>query len=170
METARPSLRHSCRSELTRQGISLPQDRYSYGRRFTGASIRSFLAWLTPSINSSSTGQASHRIRPLSVFAQCCVLINSCSQLSIFDWQRRPRGTLPTASVPSPEVTAPFCLVPSPEFSQAPEYSLPDHRRRFGGTIVGNPKLRGFSRKRGINCFTTLVVRHHISALVTGFA
>ena len=84
----------------------------------------------------------------------------------IFDWlQRRPRGTLPTASVPSPEVTAPFCLVPSPEFSQAPEYSLPDHLCRFGGTIVGNLKLRGFSWKRGINCFTTLVVRHHISAL-----
>eukprot|EP01022_Parablepharisma_sp_SALTPOND_P006884 TRINITY_DN1278_c0_g1_i11.p1 TRINITY_DN1278_c0_g1~~TRINITY_DN1278_c0_g1_i11.p1 ORF type:complete len:250 (+),score=-32.26 TRINITY_DN1278_c0_g1_i11:70-819(+) len=28
VETAWPSLRHSCRSELTRQGISLPQDRY----------------------------------------------------------------------------------------------------------------------------------------------
>ncbi|WP_219727419.1 hypothetical protein, partial [Vibrio vulnificus] len=28
-------------------------------------------------------------------------------------------------SVPSPEVTVPFCLVPSPEFSQAPWYSLP---------------------------------------------
>ena len=35
-------------------------------------------------------------------------------------------------SVPSPEVTAPFCLVPSPEFSQAPWYSLPDHLCRFG--------------------------------------
>ncbi len=33
LETARESLRHSCRSELTRQGISLPLDRYSYGRR-----------------------------------------------------------------------------------------------------------------------------------------
>ena len=30
-----------------------------------------------------------------------------------------------------PEVTAPFCLVPSPEFSQAPWYSLPDHLCRF---------------------------------------
>src|SRR3990167_9832714 len=35
-ETVWPSLRHSCRSELTRQGISLPQDRYSYGRRLPG--------------------------------------------------------------------------------------------------------------------------------------
>ncbi|CAI8906599.1 IS1 transposase InsAB [Pseudomonas syringae pv. philadelphi] len=33
---------------------------------------------------------------------------------------------------PSPEVTVPFCLVPSPEFSQAPWYSLPNHLCRFG--------------------------------------
>ena len=31
------------------------------------------------------------------------------------------------SSAPSPEVTVPFCLVPSPEFSQALWYSLPDH-------------------------------------------
>ena len=36
LETAGKSLRHSCRSELTRQGISLPLDRYSYGRRLHG--------------------------------------------------------------------------------------------------------------------------------------
>ena len=36
------------------------------------------------------------------------------------------------AGAPSPEVTVPFCLVPSPEFSQAPWYSLPDHLCRFG--------------------------------------
>src|SRR5690606_2770098 len=35
-ETAPRSLHHSCRSELTRQGISLPQDRSSYGRRLLG--------------------------------------------------------------------------------------------------------------------------------------
>ncbi|KAJ4738785.1 hypothetical protein LUZ62_006089 [Rhynchospora pubera] len=35
------SLRLSCRSELTRQRISLPLDRYSYGRRFTRASVAS---------------------------------------------------------------------------------------------------------------------------------
>ena len=33
LETAKQSLRHSCTSEFTRQGISLPQDRQSYGRR-----------------------------------------------------------------------------------------------------------------------------------------
>ncbi|AWW52876.1 hypothetical protein Pmu3358_10735 [Pasteurella multocida] len=42
-----------------------------------------------------------------------------------------PRGTTITVSAPSPEVTVLFCLVPSPEFSQAPEYSLPDHLCRF---------------------------------------
>ncbi len=33
---------------------------------------------------------------------------------------------------PSPEVTVLFCLVPSPEFSQAPWDSLPAHLCRFG--------------------------------------
>lgn len=100
------------------------------------------------------------------MFAQCCVFNKQLQPAGIFDWLRlRPQGTSLTASVPSPEVTAPFCLVPSPEFSQAPEYSLPDHLCRFGGTIVGNLKLRGFSWKQGINCFTTLVARHHTSAL-----
>ncbi|CAH3345569.1 hypothetical protein AI2636V1_0440 [Klebsiella pneumoniae] len=51
----------------------------------------------------------------------------------IFDWsQLHPQGLHLHTSVPSPEVTAPFCLVPSPEFSQAPWYSLPDHLCRFG--------------------------------------
>ncbi len=36
LETAGKSLHHSCWSELTRQGISLPLDRYSYGRRLLG--------------------------------------------------------------------------------------------------------------------------------------
>ncbi|KAJ8424715.1 hypothetical protein Cgig2_013843 [Carnegiea gigantea] len=35
-ETVPRSLRLSCGSELTRQGISLPADRYSYGRRSPG--------------------------------------------------------------------------------------------------------------------------------------
>src|SRR6476620_7338920 len=36
VETAGKSLLHSCRSELTRQGISLPSDGYSYHRRLLG--------------------------------------------------------------------------------------------------------------------------------------
>src|SRR6476620_6028920 len=39
-ETVWPSLRHSCRSELTRQGISRPEDRYSYVRRLLGLRSR----------------------------------------------------------------------------------------------------------------------------------
>ena len=42
LETAGKSLRHSCRSELTRQGISLPLDRYSYGRRLHGVSSKRY--------------------------------------------------------------------------------------------------------------------------------
>ncbi|ATI08666.1 hypothetical protein A4T40_24350 [Escherichia coli] len=60
-------------------------------------------------------------------------LINSCSQLvSSTDFSSIREGLHLHISVPSPEVTAPFCLVPSPEFSQAPWYSLPDHLCRFG--------------------------------------
>ena len=36
VETAPKLLFHSCASELARQGISLPEDRYSYGRRSLG--------------------------------------------------------------------------------------------------------------------------------------
>ena len=36
VETVPKSLRLSCGSELARQGISLPYDRYSYGRRSLG--------------------------------------------------------------------------------------------------------------------------------------
>ncbi|EMR91680.1 putative Flagellar basal-body rod protein flgC (proximal rod protein), partial [Escherichia coli ONT:H33 str. C48/93] len=51
-------------------------------------------------------------------------LINSCSQLvSSTDFSSIREGLHLHISVPSPEVTAPFCLVPSPEFSQAPWYS-----------------------------------------------
>ena len=39
LETVEKSLHHSCRSELTRQGISLPLDRQSYGRRLLGFTI-----------------------------------------------------------------------------------------------------------------------------------
>src|SRR5699024_11998786 len=47
-------------------------------------------------------------------------------------------------SVPSPEVTVPFCLDPSAEFSQAPWYSLPDHLCRFRVRFVYNYCLEAF--------------------------
>ena len=39
LETVEKSLHHSCRSELTRQGISLPLDRQSYSRRLLELNI-----------------------------------------------------------------------------------------------------------------------------------
>ena len=42
------SLRLSCGSELTRQGISLPLDRYSYGRRSPGLKFCASLAMTLP--------------------------------------------------------------------------------------------------------------------------
>ena len=43
VETVLKSLRLSCGSELTRQGISLPEDRYSYGRRLLGLKFEASL-------------------------------------------------------------------------------------------------------------------------------
>ena len=66
------------------------------------------------------------------VFAECCVFNKQLQPAGIFDrFNLRPQGTTIYAGAPSPEVTVLFCLVPSPEFSQAPEYSLPDHLCRF---------------------------------------
>src|ERR1700754_349932 len=53
LETAGKSLRHSCRPELTRQGISLPQDRYSYGRRLPGLRFKA----CTPPLNLPAPGR-----------------------------------------------------------------------------------------------------------------
>ena len=80
-------------------------------------------------------------------------LINSCSQLvSSTGFGSGSKSLHLRASVPSPEVTAPFCLVPSPEFSQAPWYSLPVHLCRFGvrsmwGLFPGTPSRPGQSSK-----------------------
>ena len=48
VETVPRSLRHSCRPELTWQGISLPEDRYSYGRRLLGLKFSPSLALSDP--------------------------------------------------------------------------------------------------------------------------
>src|SRR3569623_3394649 len=53
LETVGKSLRHSCRSELTRQGISLPKDRYSYGRRLPGLHFGA----CTPPLNLQAPGR-----------------------------------------------------------------------------------------------------------------
>ena len=48
VETVLKSLRLSCGAELTRQGISLPSDRYSYGRRLLGLEFKASLALTSP--------------------------------------------------------------------------------------------------------------------------
>ena len=48
-----------------------------------------------------------------------------------------------------------FCLVPSPEFSQAPWDSHPAHLCWFRVRVFYNLKLRGFSWKHGINHFVS---------------
>ena len=73
LETVEQSLRHSCRSELTRQGISLPLDRHGYSRRLLKFQInaKNVLFSLT------STGQASDLIHHITISQGPVFLINS---------------------------------------------------------------------------------------------
>ena len=61
------------------------------------------------------------------VFAECCVFDKQSQRPGHFG---QPQ-LLTMVGAPSPEVTVLFCLVPSPEFSQAPENSHPAHLCRF---------------------------------------
>src|ERR1051325_11049267 len=76
-ETVWPSLRHSCRSELTRQGISLPYDRYSYGRRLPGLRSRA----CTPSLNLPAPGRRHTLYVHLTCLQSAVFLLNSRSHL-----------------------------------------------------------------------------------------
>eukprot|EP00828_Plagiopyla_frontata_P025772 TRINITY_DN330_c0_g2_i4.p2 TRINITY_DN330_c0_g2~~TRINITY_DN330_c0_g2_i4.p2 ORF type:complete len:210 (+),score=-33.49 TRINITY_DN330_c0_g2_i4:377-1006(+) len=76
VKTALKSLRHSCRSELTRQGISLPQDRYSYGRRLPRLRFRASRQ-ANPSPQQIGTGQVSVPIRRLTTWQRPVFLVNS---------------------------------------------------------------------------------------------
>src|SRR5690606_8496346 len=71
-------------------------------------------------------------------------LINSCSGLVSSTSRGLRSKSFTLAGAPSPEVTVPFCLVPSPEFSQAPWYSLPDHLCRFGVRFLVTCSLEAF--------------------------
>ena len=57
VETVLKSLRLSCGSELTRQGISLPYDRYSYGRRLLGLEFKASTLSLTSPLNLPAPGR-----------------------------------------------------------------------------------------------------------------
>src|SRR5690606_42059711 len=71
-------------------------------------------------------------------------LINSCSGLVSSTSQSLRSKSFTLAGAPSPEVTVPFCLVPSPEFSHAPWYSLPDHLCRLGVRFLVTSSLEAF--------------------------
>ncbi len=115
-ETVWPSLRHSCRSELTRQEF-----RYLRTVIVTAAVYRGFDQELAPH---HLTFRHRAGVTPYTstfVFAECCVFIKQsqppfhCNPIALREQvSTRYRGT------PSPEVTVLICRVPSPEFSQAP--------------------------------------------------
>ena len=107
----------------------------------------------------------SHPIRPLSSLQSAVFLINSRSQLVSSTSRGLRSKSFTLAGVPSPEVTVPFCLVPSPEFSHTPWYSLPDHLCRFWVRSHHNLTLRGFSWKYGIDYFSSVEPRHQFSVL-----
>ncbi len=73
LETVKKSLHHSCRSELTRQGISLPLDRQSYSRRLLELSFNAYAF----SHHLYSTGQVSVFILLLSNLQRPVFLLNS---------------------------------------------------------------------------------------------
>src|SRR5574339_245963 len=116
-ETVWPSLRHSCGSELTRQGISLPYDRYSYGRRLPGLRSRA----CTPSLNLPAPGRRHTLYVHLTCLQSAVFLLNSRSHRFTATPFSSGCAPSPTRGIPSPEVTVSICRVPSPEFSQAPE-------------------------------------------------
>ena len=117
-----------------RAGRNLPDKEFRYLRTVivTAAVYRGFDQELAPH---HLTFRHRAGVTPYTstfVFAECCVFNKQLQPAGIFDrFNLRPQGTTIYAGAPSPEVTVLFCLVPSPEFSQAPEYSLPDHLCRF---------------------------------------
>ena len=120
-----------------RSGRNLPDKELRYLRtvRVTAAVYWGFDQELLFRLHHQLTFQHRAGITPYTstfVFAECCVFNKQLQPAGIFDrFNLRPLGTTIYAGAPSPEVTVLFCLVPSPEFSQAPEYSLPDHLCRF---------------------------------------
>ena len=80
------SLRHSCRSELTRQGISLPQDRYSYGRRLLGLQFSA----RTPPLNLPAPGRRQPLYVVFTTQQRSVFLLNSRYSLVCDPDQRLP--------------------------------------------------------------------------------
>ena len=120
-----------------RAGRNLPDKEFRYLRTVivTAAVYWGFDQELLFRLHHQLTFQHRAGITPYTstfVFAECCVFNKQLQPAGIFDrFNLHPQGTTIYAGAPSPEVTVLFCLVPSPEFSQAPEYSLLDHLCRF---------------------------------------
>ena len=113
-----------------RAGRNLPDKEFRYLRTVivTAAVYRGFDQELAPH---HLTFRHRAGVTPYTstfVFAECCVFDKQSQRPGHFG---QPQ-LLTMVGAPSPEVTVLFCLVPSPEFSQAPWYSLPDHLCRFG--------------------------------------
>ncbi len=118
LETAGKSLHHSCWSELTRQGVSLPLDRYSYGRRLLKLRPDALNIWFLL----ISTGQVSDSIRHLTILQSPVFLINSRFPPLCYTWL-----WFPIIGHVSSEVTHAVCRVPSTQLSHTPWYTLPNH-------------------------------------------
>lgn len=73
LETAGQSLHHSCRTELTRQGISLPLNRQSYSCRLLELILQAF----TFCFHFHSTGQVSEPILCFTTWQTLVFLLNS---------------------------------------------------------------------------------------------
>ena len=73
VETVPKSLRLSCESELTRHGISLPSDRYRYGRRLLVLKFKASLALTSPP-NLPAPG----RRQPIYLTLRFCIYLCFC--------------------------------------------------------------------------------------------
>ncbi len=93
-------------------------------------------------------------------------LLNSRNHLTIATSLSSSCSPSPNRGTPSPEVTVLFCLVPSPKFSQAPEYSLLVHLCRFPVRVQYALSLETFpgSVASATSC-VSLHTRHHLSEL-----
>ena len=112
-----------------RAGRNLPDKEFRYLRTVivTAAVYRGFDQELAPH---HLTFRHRAGVTPYTstfVFAECCVFDKQSQRPGYFG----PPQLLTRRGAPSPEVTVLFCLVPSPEFSQAPENSHPTHLCRF---------------------------------------
>ena len=121
LETAKKSLYHSCRTELTRQGISLPQDRQSYSRRLSGIQFCAS----TLDFQGQTPGRSQTQYIIFLILQSPVFLLNS--RFFHFHDTLKPKFKGP----PFPEVTESICRVPSILLSQSPQYFLPVHLCRF---------------------------------------